>query len=148
MRRYNPGFLTDDQLMQQFCVRQAEFESVVEFLRDCTGPSNPPQLVIGPRGSGKTTLLLRVVAEVRNDPDLSSFLFPVVFGEESYEVTSAGEFWLECLSQLAHQVPRPGGDPELHQYSRRIESGPGRPGTCGAMPQCRTRLCETVRQAG
>ena len=34
-------------------------------------------------------------------PDLSSRFFPVVFAEESYEVATAGEFWLECLRRLA-----------------------------------------------
>ena len=105
-RKYNPGFLTDDELVASFCVRTSEFESIVEMLRECTGSSNPHQIVIGPRGSGKTSLLLRVAAEVRRDAGLSSAFFPVVFAEESYEVATAGEFWLECLSRLADQAPQ------------------------------------------
>ena len=31
--------------------------------------------------------------------------FPVVFAEESYEITTCGEFWLECLGRLAEQAP-------------------------------------------
>ncbi len=108
VRKYNPGFLTDEELTTSFCVRTAEFDSMVELLRECTGPSNPHQIVIGPRGSGKTSLLLRVAAEVRRDPELSHGFFPVVFAEESYEVSSAGEFWLEALSRLADQAPGPG----------------------------------------
>ena len=65
--------------------------------------SSTHSLVIGPRGSGKTHLLLRVAAEVRRDPDLSG-IFPVVFSEESYEVGTCGEFWLECLAHLADQA--------------------------------------------
>ena len=103
-RKYNPGFLTDDELVASFCVRTNELESIVEMLRECTGSSNPHQIVIGPRGSGKTSLLLRVAAEVRRDAGLSSAFFPVVFAEESYEVGTAGEFWLECLSRLADQA--------------------------------------------
>ncbi len=112
-RKYNPGFLTDDELVASFCVRTSEFESMVEILRDCTGSSNPHQIVIGPRGSGKTSLLLRIAAEVRMDAGLTSRFFPVVFAEESYEVATAGEFWLECLSRLAVQAPRPEGAPDL-----------------------------------
>ena len=104
-RKYNPGFLTDDELVESFCVRTVEFGSMVEMLRDCTGSSNPHQIVIGPRGSGKTSLLLRTAAEVRRDVWLSSRFFPIVFAEESYEVATAGEFWLECLSRLAAQMP-------------------------------------------
>ena len=102
-RKYNPGFLTDDELVNSFCVRTHEFESMMEMLRECTGSANAHQIVIGPRGCGKTTLLLRIAAEVRRIPALSRRFFPIVFAEESYEVASPGEFWLECLSRLAGQ---------------------------------------------
>ena len=114
-QKYNPGFLTDDELVASFCVRSVEFEMMIEVLRDCTGPSNPHQIVVGPRGSGKTSLLLRIAAEVRRDNGLAADFFPVVFAEESYEVATAGEFWLECLSHLAAQAPRQENDPELHR---------------------------------
>ena len=114
-RKYNPGFLTDDELVASFCVRTVEFEMLVEVLRECTGSSNPHQIVIGPRGSGKTILLLRIAAEVRRDAELSAGFFPVVFAEESYEVGTAGEFWLECLSRLASQAPRREDAPDLHR---------------------------------
>ena len=112
-RKYNPGFLTDEELVASFCVRTSEFDSMVEMLRECTGSSNPHQIVIGPRGSGKTSLLLRIAAEVRKASDLSSRFFPVVFSEESYEVSTAGEFWLECLSRLADQSLGRVGGPDL-----------------------------------
>ena len=114
-RKYNPGFLSDDELVASFCVRTSEFESIVEMLRECTGSSNPHQIVIGPRGSGKTSLLLRVAAEVRRNTGLSSGFFPIVFAEESYEVATAGEFWLECLSRLAAQASCREGDPNLRR---------------------------------
>ena len=105
-RKYNPGFLTDDELVASYCVRTTEFEMLVEVLRECTGCSNPHQIVIGPRGSGKTSLLLRIATEVRRNAALAPRYFPVVFAEESYEVATAGEFWLECLANLATQAPR------------------------------------------
>ncbi|MDE0147240.1 MAG: AAA family ATPase [Rhodospirillaceae bacterium] len=116
-RKYNPGFLTDDELVASFCVRTEEFASMIEALRDSSGGANTHQIVIGPRGSGKTSLLLRVAAEIRRDSGLSARFFPVVFAEESYEVSTAGEFWLECLSRLADQAPRGEDDPDLrHTY--------------------------------
>ena len=114
-RKYNPGFLTDDELVASFCVRTGEFESIVDMLRGCTGSANPHQIAIGPRGSGKTSLLLRVAVEVSRDAELRSGFFPIVFAEESYEVASAGEFWLECLSRLADQMPRGEDAPDLHR---------------------------------
>lgn len=104
--KYNPGFLTDDELVSSFRVRENELESILETLRGCTAESNTHMLVIGSRGSGKTTLLLRAAAEARRDPALSENLLPVVFPEESYEIGSCGEFWLACLAHLADQAPR------------------------------------------
>ena len=103
-KKYNPGFLSDDELMDSFCVRTSEFESIVETLQESNGNSNPHMIVIGPRGMGKTHLLLRVAAEMRRNPGLKE-LFPVVFAEESYEIGTCGEFWLECLNRLADQAP-------------------------------------------
>ncbi len=123
-RKYNPGFLTDDELVASFCVRMDEFASMIEALRESTGSANTHQIVIGPRGSGKTSLLLRIAAEIRRDAELSARFFPVVFAEESYEVSTAGEFWLECLSRLADQAPRGMNGPDLrHSFEdlRRIE---------------------------
>ena len=49
-RKYNPGFLTDDELVASYCVRTTEFEMLIEVLRECTGPSNPHQIVTRPAG--------------------------------------------------------------------------------------------------
>ncbi len=114
-RKYNPGFLSDDELIESFCVRKNEFLSIIEMLCESTGGSNPHQIVIGPRGSGKTSLLLRVAAEIRRDATMSTKFFPVVFAEESYEVSTAGEFWLECLSRLAIQAPCRESGADLHR---------------------------------
>ena len=114
-RKYNPGFLTDDELVASFCVRTDEFESMIETLRECTGSANTHQIVIGPRGSGKTSLLLRVAAQIRRDEGLSERFFPIVFAEESYEVATAGEFWLEAIFRLAEQAPSRIDGPDLHR---------------------------------
>ncbi len=103
IKKYNPGFLSDDEIVASFCVRNTEFESLLESLHASTGNSNAHSLVIGPRGSGKSHLLLRVAAEIRRNESLSGFC-PVVFAEESYEVSTIGEFWLGCLEHLAEQA--------------------------------------------
>ena len=115
IRKYNPGFLSDEELVALFCVRTTEFGLLLEALRQSTDSSNQHQLVIGPRGSGKTTLLLRVAVEVRRDPLLAAHCFPIVFAEESYEISTMGEFWLECLTLLATQVPSGDNASDLHR---------------------------------
>ena len=120
VRKYNPGFLTDDELMASFCVRTAEFEMLVDALRACTGASNPHQIVIGPRGSGKTSLLLRVAAEVRRD---AALCFPVVFADRRGQSPAGGRQTLNMLFKARIAQPsNPEVSPELdfsacsHQY--------------------------------
>ena len=104
VRKYNPGFLTEDELVDSFCVRTEEFETIVESFTENDGSSSSHTIVIGPRGSGKTHLLLRVAIELRRREHLQRY-FPIVFAEETYEVSTCGEFWLECLGRLAEQAP-------------------------------------------
>ncbi|MCJ7763163.1 tetratricopeptide repeat protein, partial [Candidatus Bathyarchaeota archaeon] len=102
--KYNPSFLSKEELVQSFVVRHAELELIVQVLRENVSKSNQHVLVIGPRGIGKTMLVLRVVEEVQRDKDLSKFWYPLVFSEESYQVTTPGEFWLEALFHLGQQT--------------------------------------------
>lgn len=111
--KYNPGFLHESEIKRMFCVRTNEFDSLVEMLHQNADASNQHTIVIGPRGSGKTTLLRRVAVDMTSDCNLSTRFFPVVFAEESYEVSTCGEFWLEALSRLALQVPDGEGDISL-----------------------------------
>ncbi|MCK5172672.1 MAG: ATP-binding protein, partial [Planctomycetes bacterium] len=105
--KYNPAFLPEDDLIRGFVVRHSEFDLIMETVRENAGPSNQHVLVVGPRGSGKTTLALRVAAEIRNADDLKDRWYPLVFGEESYQVCTAGEFWLETLFHLHQQTKDP-----------------------------------------
>ncbi len=104
MKKYNPAFLSGDELVKSFVVRNAEFERIMEIVRDNTGPTNQHVMLIGPRGIGKTMLALRVAEEIRRDKQLQKKWYPLVFGEESYQVSTPGEFWLEGLFHLAHKT--------------------------------------------
>ncbi len=97
--KHNPGILTDEELIRSFVVRQHHLELILETIRENTGSANQHLLIVGPRGSGKTTLVRRVAAEIRSTPELDQQFYPLVFAEESYQVCSAGEFWLEALVQ-------------------------------------------------
>lgn len=102
--KYNPAFLTDDELIRNFVVRQSDLELLLRILRENTGRANQHVLLIGSRGIGKTTLALRLATEVRQAADLKDHWYPIVFGEESYEVSSMGRFWLEALLHLGEQT--------------------------------------------
>ena len=102
--KYNPAFLKSDELVASFVVRKGELETIMRIIKENTTKSNQHVLVVGPRGSGKTTLLLRAAEEVRRTKELNDKWYPLVFSEESYSVSSCGEFWLESLLHLAHQT--------------------------------------------
>lgn len=105
--KFNPSFQTDDEAVANFVVRQYEYESVIDALTFAasSGTEAPHFLVVAPRGAGKTTLCRRVVAETRRSPTLGDAWQAIFLGEESYAVTTPGEFFLECLFQLKDQVP-------------------------------------------
>ncbi len=102
--KYNPAFLKSEEIINLFAVRYNELKTIINITRENVTQSNQHILVIGPRGIGKTILLLRAVEEIKRDKDLSTKWYPLVFSEESYNVSTCGEFWLESLLHLAHQT--------------------------------------------
>ena len=117
IRKFNPGtFQSDDEVVRQFVVRQGELDLVLEVIRGNTdSPSCQHVLIVGPRGRGKTMLLARVGAELRTDNTLSERLFPVRFMEESQEIATLADFWLEALFHLANATGNP-------QFSRELRA--------------------------
>ncbi|MHB0946811.1 MAG: tetratricopeptide repeat protein [Sedimentisphaerales bacterium] len=104
IKKYNPAFLSSEELTRSFVVRHKELDMIVQTIRHNTTESNQHILVMGPRGIGKTMLVLRVAEEIRRDEDLNKKWYPLVFAEESYSVSTPGEFWLEAIFHLAHQT--------------------------------------------
>ena len=106
IRKFNPGLLqSDDEVIEQFVVREHELGLVRDVLRsNVDAPSCQHVLVTAPRGLGKTMLLARVAAEIRRDTCLAAHLVPVRFMEESQEIYSLADFWMETLHHLAGQI--------------------------------------------
>jgi predicted transcriptional regulator len=103
--KYNPGFSSDEDLIGAFVVREKELQQILQTLQENTGRTYQHLLLVGARGTGKTMLVRRVAAEVRRSEPLNQHWYPLVFGEESYRILSAGEFWLEAIYHLAAQNP-------------------------------------------
>jgi len=102
--KYNPSFLSEAELIESFVVRHADLDLIIRIIGENHTDSNQHVLVIGPRGSGKTTLVHRVAAEIKQDEEFRDRWYPLIFSEESYEVVSGGEFWLEALFHLSEQT--------------------------------------------
>lgn len=104
--KFNPAFQSDDEAVSNFIVRRPELAEILTILR---GKAAAPRIIlVAPRGAGKTTMCRRVLAEIRTDEALQAAWQPVFLGEESYTVTTPGEFLLECLFHLAEDAGNPG----------------------------------------
>ena len=106
IRKFNPGVLQSDaEVIEQFVVRQHELGTVLDVLRgNIDSQSCQHALLVAPRGQGKTMLLARVAAELRTDEYLSEHLLAVRFMEESLEIFTLADFWLETLFHLAREI--------------------------------------------
>ena len=118
VRKFNPGlFQSDEDVIAQFVVRRHELDVVLETVRDnLDSPSCQHVLVVAPRGRGKTMLLARAAAELRTTAALASRVLPVRFMEESHEILTLADFWLEALFHLAREASA--CDPELARELR------------------------------
>ena len=108
IRKFNPGtFQSDEEVIEQFAVREREFDTVLRVLRGNIGSlSCQHVLMVAPRGRGKTMLLARVSAELNADDELSRCFLPVRFMEESHEIFDLADFWLETLFYVARESIR------------------------------------------
>lgn len=98
---YNPAGQSKESLIANFVVRTHVFEKIFKDIR--IGKMKYPEqhyIIQGQRGMGKTTLLLRLKYEIENTPELSSWLVPVFFNEESYDLTSLSNLWEKLLKYL------------------------------------------------
>ncbi|MCY3826139.1 MAG: tetratricopeptide repeat protein, partial [Candidatus Dadabacteria bacterium] len=118
VRKFSPGmYQSDEELISQFVVRNHELKIVLEILHENIESSSCQHvLIVAPRGRGKTMLLSRVAAELRVNDKFSKSLLPVQFMEESQEIFTLADFWLETLFHLAREIAA--YNPELAQELR------------------------------
>ena len=105
-------YQSDEEITEQFVVRKHELGVLLDVLRgNIDSQSCQHALIVAPRGRGKTMLLARTAAEIRMRPELAQHLLPVSFMEESQEIFSLTDFWLETLFHLARECAS--HDPQL-----------------------------------
>ncbi|WP_090764439.1 hypothetical protein [Pedobacter soli] len=98
---YNPASQSKSSLIDAFVVRTKIFSEIFEIIskEDLVGDQRH-YLLQGQRGMGKTTLLLRLKYEIENTESLRSWLLPIFFNEESYDLTSLSGLWEKMLKYL------------------------------------------------
>lgn len=97
---YNPDRKGKAQLIAEFVVRTNFLEEVMHDL-ETSSMKTPEQhyLLVGQRGSGKTTLLNRIKYAVEDSGNLNSWLIPVIFSEEQYNMSELANLW-ESVGQV------------------------------------------------
>ena len=105
---YNPGEKRKDDLINEFVIRKREFENIFNDIKSSKMEhSEQPYLLVGQRGSGKSTLIQRLRYAIEDDPQLSSWLIPITFTEEQYNITELGDLWIRIAEYLEdyHDIP-------------------------------------------
>jgi len=98
---YNPDRKDRQELIDEFVIRTETFNKIFRDLE--TGPMNYPEqhyLIIGQRGSGKTTLLTRLRYAVEDSAILNSWLIPISFSEEQYNISELANLWEGIAAEL------------------------------------------------
>ena len=101
--KHNPAFLSKEELLSSFVVRNRELGLLLEIVRNNTGPVNQHVIIIAPRGMGKTMLVRLLALEIQQDETLSQNWYPVPLPEELYDVAVEGELWLRVLQWVGEQ---------------------------------------------
>lgn len=101
--KYNPNEIDKKTFLANFVVRQEIFDEIFNDIKK-TDFSVPSQhtVIIGQRGQGKTTLLRKLNIEIEEDKQLSTFLIPIQFAEEQYQIRSLCSLW-ELIAEMLEE---------------------------------------------
>jgi hypothetical protein len=117
---YNPQEMREDLFRRSFVVRRALLEDLLRTIREAApGERFQHTILQGQRGQGKTTLLRKLSLCVRDDPELSTWLIPILFREEEYSVVALCRLWERTADYLAEH---PGFGKLPEQFEAALES--------------------------
>ena len=116
---YNPKMKSDNQIKDEFVVRLREFEIIFQDIKTSKG-KHPEQcyLIIGQRGAGKTTLLERLRIAIKEEKSLS-WLIPVPFNEEQYNINELANLWERIAEYLEDYQGMTGLVEALHSHQEK-----------------------------
>ncbi len=101
---FSPVFNSPDEVCATFAVRMEELQQILASVRsERLKPSPQHYLIVGPAGTGKTTLLLRLLYEIKTDPDLKSLVLPVFLDGGTLVVRRTGDFWGGAIAALTSE---------------------------------------------
>jgi tetratricopeptide (TPR) repeat protein len=91
---YNPDNQSKEELVNGFVVRLEVFKGIFKDIK-AEKSVFPEQhfMIEGKRGMGKTSMLLRLKYEIQDDPDLNTWLIPILFNEEEYGILNLHQMW-------------------------------------------------------
>ncbi len=99
--KYIPDEMGEKEFLERFVVRTDIFKELFDDIENADySVPNQHYIIVGQRGQGKTTLLRKLYIEVQNARTLSSFLLPVKFAEEQYQIRSLCRLWEEVADYL------------------------------------------------
>ncbi len=98
---YNPDQKNKKQLKEEFVVRTEVLADIMSDLEnsDMTKPEQH-YLLVGQRGTGKTTMLLRIRYAIEDSEKLNTWLIPIGFNEEQYNITELANLWTSIAEYL------------------------------------------------
>jgi TPR repeat protein len=105
----------NDAIRKNFVVRKAEFDTIMEALRNkMYNDSLQHELILGRRGSGKSTLLKRIEVETLENGDLNKKYLPVNLAEEQAYIYRLFDLWEQVLQEICCRLKI---EPELQEFS-------------------------------
>lgn len=104
LTQYQSANLGDEQIIENFVVRQKEFAKVMSDIRTTDKKSSFQHYIfVGRRGSGKSTLLRRIQAEVNTDKKLQKRFFVANLSEEQAGIYKLHDLWDYVTRELTAQ---------------------------------------------
>jgi len=124
IRKYNPGTLDDEDVINNYISRQKIFHKLIQEIQSETTDSIPQHyLIIGQRGMGKTTLLKRIEVELKVNASLHPQFVPLLYPEEQYNIDRLSKFWFNTLDQLLDYMDQylgPGATVDIDQQIQQL----------------------------
>ena len=98
---YQAANQTDDEAIENFVVRQEDFNKVINDIKNTEKDSSFQHYIfVGRRGSGKSTLLRRIEAEINKSEKLKKDYEVVNLGEEQSGIYKLHDLWDNVIRDL------------------------------------------------